>query len=439
MLENIVKARGYIVFIVGLIIAFSLVIWIERASGTMLIARSPAIEPSADIALRPAPRSLTEEELEWGRIAWKYFEINTDPGTGLVDSVAAYPAATMWDTGSYLLALLAARDLEIISRQEFDRRVTQALSSLERIDLFDGVLPNKSYSTRTLAMVDYTNVTTGRGIGWSAIDISRLLVSFNVIAWHFPEHTQEVTRVISRWDTRRLAGGGEFFGGKVLANGQTAVVQEGRLGYEQYAAKTFTLMGLDATAALAYARHLAFVGIYGIDVPYDDRNPKLYGAHNYVVSEPYVLDGLEFGWDAVSRELAWRVFRAQEARFRATGRVTAATEDHIDKAPYFVYNTIYSDGRSWNAITDTGADASAFRAVSVKAAFAWRALYECAYSRKLLQTVLPLRDPARGWFSGVYEVDGKPNKALNTNTNAVVLESLAFMKRGPVIRYRQVD
>jgi Protein of unknown function (DUF3131) len=50
--------------------------------------------------------------------------------------------------------------------------------------------------------------------------------------------------------------------------------------------------------------------------------------------------------------------------------------------------------------------------------------------------VADLNDPERGWFAGRYEATGKPNKSVNGNTNAVILESLAYIRKGSLVRYR---
>ena len=41
------------------------------------------------------------------RTAWKYFENNYQPDTGLVNAVNDYPSTTMWDTASYMGGLMA--------------------------------------------------------------------------------------------------------------------------------------------------------------------------------------------------------------------------------------------------------------------------------------------------------------------------------------------
>jgi hypothetical protein len=258
-----------------------------------------------------------------------------------------------------------------------------------------------------------------------------------VLVRQYPAHAGAARKVIGAWNTAHLTRAGELLGARVDANSATELVQEGRLGYEQYAAKSFSLMGLDASVSSDYQRQIAHVNVYGVEIAHDRRIPSLFGAQNYVISEPYVLDGLEFGWDSSSRELAWRVYSAQQRRFERTGVLTAVTEDHIDQKPYFVYNTVFSNGRVWNTTTDTGDDASAFRTLSVKAAFGWYALFDTAYSRKLVDGVAALNDPQRGWYAGLYEATGKPNMSVNANTNAVVLESLAFIAKGPFIRYRE--
>ncbi|MBK4735403.1 DUF3131 domain-containing protein [Noviherbaspirillum pedocola] len=444
MTSPIVKARSTIAFVAALLVATLLAVWIERQSavGEREAAkhrpgRVAVVQSSPDLPSLPAPRALTDREREWAVIAWRYFERNTDAQTGLVNSVQDYPAATMWDTASYLLALIAAQKIDVIDTAQFNARMDQALRSLARMPLYRDVLPNKSYDTSSLAMADYSGKPAPNGIGWSALDIGRLLVALDIVALQYPEHAEAVTRVVSRYDLPRVRSHGSLVGTSLAADGSARELQEGRLGYEQYAAAGYALYGIDMRDALDYRPHLSWVDVYGIHVPVDDRDPKEFGARNFVVSEPYVLDGLEFGWDSVTQELAWRVYRAQQERFRKTGVPTAVTEDHLDRAPYFAYNAVYSDGRAWNTITENGESLPELRTLSVKAAFGWHALYQSEYSTRLIDAVAGLNDPERGWYAGKYEAGGAPNRSLNANTNAVVLESLAYMAQGRLLGLRK--
>jgi hypothetical protein len=72
----------------------------------------------------------------------------------------------------------------------------------------------------------------------------------------------------------------------------------------------------------------------------------------------------------------------------------------------------------------------------VKAAFGWHALLRTEYTAKLVEKVAPLHEPGKGWYAGLYEATGQPNRALAANTNAVVLESLAYIARGRLLQYR---
>lgn len=428
--DGLLAARAHVVFLLGLASALALVVAIER----------PRLAPVASDAVRalgPVPRTatapLTPTERNWAAIAWRYFERNTQPATGLVNSVDGYPAASMWDIGSALLATVAAERLGLLSRGELDARLGRALTSLASLPLFDDALPNKSYDTATLTPVNYDGTPAPRGVGWSAIDLGRMLVAFDAIVWGYPELTPQVRAVLARWRLDRLTRDGLLIGARVGADQRTELLQEGRLGYEQYAARALALLGADVDVASRYDANLAYVEVEGIGVPGDARTAARYGAHTYVLSEPYLLDGLELGWDRDSEALAYRVYRAQEARHERTGVLTAVSEDHIDRPPYFVYNAVAADGRPWAAITDSGADASPHRSLSTKAAFGWWALLDTPYAVELLRAVASSYDPERGWYAGVYEQDRAPNTAVAANTNAVILESLAYRQFGPLL------
>jgi hypothetical protein len=431
--QGLINARSHIIFILGLIAAFGLVFMLETAQFEVKSPNQGEITLSTNIP-QPLNGDLTEEEKQWAKIAWTYFQKNYQPETGLVDSVEKYPVSTMWDTASYLMAIISAYRLEIIDTKEFDERLEKVLQTLSQLTLFDGQLPNKAYNTMTLQMVTLKNTVTERGIGWSAIDIGRILVPLNIITWNYPKFIPEVRAIITRWQLQKVLKDGELYGANVdAATGNTVYVQEGRLGYEEYSAKSFNLLGLDVSKSNNYKDYLSYIDIYGIQIPIDKRNPEQFNAHNYVVSESYILDGLEYGWDYISREFAYRVYSAQEERFKDTGKVTAVSEDNINGDPYFVYNTVYTDGKTWNAITEEGVDASKFKTISTKAAIGWSVLYQSPYRETLLGAIKQLYDPEKGWYSGVFEESLQPNDALTANTNAIILEALCFKKFGRLL------
>lgn len=475
--HNLLKARSHLVFLTGLILSFSVVIMLELwepedtllrqalhksketfisvgRNGDKLVVR-PFIKPSENRPDFVAPKRLTALERKWAVTAWNYFDNNYQPETGFVNSTDYYPSTTLWDLSSYLLGMISAHQLGIVSDNTFYERTNKLLDSLAKIELFNDQLPNKVYDTRTLAMVDYGNNPVEQGIGWSALDIARFMVPLHLLSRTYPEFTHALSRVTQRWDLAAMFSEGNMMGARPLvveadepaasAEADSAVdaamaplqverVQEGRLGYEEYAAKAVMLEGWDVSVAAQYDDNLKFVSIFGIDVATDARDPEIYDAHNYVVTEPYVLDGLEFGWDAISTELAWRIHEVQRQRYEKTGILTAVSEDNIDQPPHFVYNTIFTGGKAWNTITEDGEDASEFATLSTKAAFGLYVLFESDYSRKLMNQLYALHDAERGWYSGIYEASGETNGIITANTNGIILESLAFRQFGPLLK-----
>lgn len=431
-------ARGNIVFIIGLLLAFTIVINLEKMdTGEFELVKTDKISITNDKSINDSYRPLTADEREWAKIAWSYFENNTIEETGLVNSVDGYQASTLWDTSSYILGLISAAKLEIIEFEEFDRRVRKVLETFSVIPLFDDQLPNKSYNTSSVEMVTYTNRSTQRGIGWSAIDIGRVMVPLNILVWQYPAYTPLVNNILNHWQLSKVIRDAEMVGTDLDDLGNTIYLQEGRLGYEEYAAKSLSLIGLDVSTALNYEEFLKFHNIYDIEVGVDIRSPDRFGALNYVVSEPYILDGVEYGFDEKSKELAKRIYRVQHARYVETGQLTAVSEDNIDRPPYFVYNTIYADGKKWNAVTEAGEDASEFRSISTKTVFGLHALFDTDYTQELMDTITNNHDPERGWYSGIYETSGEPNRALTANTNGIILEALHYIQEGPLLSIHQ--
>ncbi|MBC7474026.1 MAG: DUF3131 domain-containing protein, partial [Candidatus Sericytochromatia bacterium] len=331
------------------------------------------------------------------------------------------------------MALISARRLNIISSEKFDARMSKILITLSSLPLFDNELPNKSYNTSYVKMVDYSNKNTKKGIGWSAIDLSRLIASLYTILLNYPKHDTEVKAILTKYKYNKMIKNGQFYGASIGKDKNNIYLQEGRLGYEQYAAKAFNLLGFEVNKSLDYETNLKFIDVYSLQVPADSRDEKL-GGHNYVISEPYILDGLEFGWDQHSAEFANMVYQAQEERYKKENILTAVTEDNLDRSPYFVYNTVYSDGKVWNCIDSNGKDASKFKSISTKAVFGWHSLYGTKYTDLLMDKIKNNYDPKKGWYSGIYEKDSTPNKSITCNTNAIILESLSYKQFGKLAK-----
>lgn len=395
---------------------------------------------------------LNERELRAAKVAWHYFEKFTQETTGLANSVGNYPSTTMWDTASYIAGAVAAYEICLIEKPEFDRRMTQLLTTIKGLDLFRKEMPNKVYHTKTGAKVDYTN-KPGE-IGFSALDIGRFLVWMRILKNRYPHLANTVDSVMLKWDfSNTIDSEGLMFGAYVdKETGETVYAQEGRLGYEEYAAKGFALWGFKPLLAHR-AEPFLTASIFGIQVPYDGRDPRVFHSQNYVVTESYLQDGLELGFDLPHddtspdwlhsdgwrAEFADRIYQVQENRWRRTGFMTARSEHNVKGPPYFTYDTIFSDGYPWNTVTPRGDYVPDHAAVAAKAALGLWALWETEYTEVLYDAIIELYDPENGMYEGLYE-RGQGRVAIYTaNNNGIILTSLLHKVQGTILTPYQGD
>jgi hypothetical protein len=377
----------------------------------------------------PAP--LTAAEKAYAQTAWQYFENNRQPQTGLINAADSYPSGTLWDQGNYVSALNAALWLGLIEASEFDQQLTAFLTGLKALPLFEETLPNKVYNSATGEMVDYGNQPTTRGLGWSALDIGRMLTALHIVRTCHPQYAAAIESVVAAWQLDKSIADGMLYGATVLADGKTQRVQEGRLGYEEYAARGYGLWGFDAPEALKLTP-MKSVKLEGVSISVDSRDFATTDANNYVVSESYILEGIEFGLNDSLSSAAQSLLTAQENRFKRTGKLTAVSEDNIDQPPHFLYNTAYANGQDWAVITDKNQAYPQLRTLSTKAAFGWHYLFpDHAYAQQVFAVAKDLQDPdGKGFYAGQYESNEQPNKILTGNTNGLILEILYYKARG---------
>lgn len=407
---------------------------IARADATSWSLQGTPIPPEQLSAAQtpyaaPGAGTLTEAELATARTAWQYFKTNWNEKTGLVNAVDNFASITMWDQAAAMAALVSARELNLVSEAEFDSKMTTTLKTLASLPLYKKELPNKVYNAKTLLPVNYGKLDQREEIGWSALDLGRMALWLKIIGAKYPQFKAQTEAVWSHWKTDRLVKEGQMYG-TAIVKGKEQLNQEGRLGYENYAAYGLKLWGLNVDKALDYKANVAYVNLYGKGVPYDKRDFANSEANNYVLSEPFILDGIETGFQSLPKPFADRVLAAQEARYQATKQLTAVTEDNLDRAPYFVYATLFANGQPWTTITPEPKEYNQLRFLSAKAAIGWHVLYANDYTQKLFKFVNTKLKTEKGWYNGFYESLNEPNKALTANNNGVILESLLYRKVG---------
>ncbi|MEP3032709.1 MAG: DUF3131 domain-containing protein, partial [Pseudoruegeria sp.] len=380
------------------------------------------------------------------RVAWHYFEKFTQETTGLANSVGNFPSTTLWDTASYMSGLVAAYELCIIEKPMFDDRIFRLLTTIKGLKLFRGELPNKVYHTKTGEQVDYTN-KPGE-IGFSALDIGRFLVWMRILKNRYPYLGNTIDSVLLKWDFQNAIDSEGLLVGAYVdkETGETVYAQEGRLGYEEYAAKGFALWGFRPVLAHR-AEPFLTASIFGVQVPYDGRDPRIFHSQNYVVTESYLQDGLELGFDLPHddsspeglhsdgwrAEFADRIYQVQENRWRQTGFMTARSEHNVKGPPYFTYDTIFSDGYPWNTVTPRGDFSPDHAAIASKAAMGLWALWDTEYTDELFEAIIELYDPENGMYEGLYERGQGKIEIFTANNNGIILASLLHKVQGPLL------
>jgi hypothetical protein len=388
---------------------------------------------------------LTPDEQKKAAIAWRYFVNNTQPSTGLVNAADGFPSTTIWDSGSAIAAIVSAAELGIIPRAEGLARLDKLITTVGALPLVRGKHPNKAYNTLTGQASNYSN-QPGE-IGTSAIDIARMLIWLKLAGQRFPEVAAKANAIPARWHLAELVRDGYLYGTAIGPNGSIQHLQEGRLGYEEYAAKGFALWGFNAKLARR-PQPYGLIKLYGVSLPFDGRDPRELGAHNYVVTESYALDGFEFGWDepedktsdAFTHTSGWiarsaqNMYLAQQRRFEKTRIFTARTEHQLLGPPYFVYDTLFSDGQPWVTITEDGKSVPESAAVALKGAFGLWALWKTPYTDQLMLYVRNSFDPDKGWYEGVFENGNGSIKQFTANNNGIILETLLYKRDGKLLR-----
>ena len=367
------------------------------------------------------------------KTAWAYVRRNSSTTSGLVRALDNWEYVTIWDIASAIAAIHSANGLGIITDAEYRRRIDLVLATLEKMPLYENVAYNKTYGARTGRMVDRAQVVSATGYGWSALDMGRFLVWMKIIAENDATARPAVERIVARLDLARMVADGYLRGGNIDINTkQHLEYQEGRVGYEQYAALGYSFWGAQVGNALDFALNARPTEVLGFRILGDKRGDDM------VTSEPYVMAGLEVGWtNPTWEEQARNVLAAQQERFRKTGLVTMVSEDAVPLPPaHFYYYGVLREDQQFVVQAPGGPVSNQFpRWVSVKAAFGWHALFPSDYTWKALQTVRPAGASGRGWTAGVFERSKRATPSFNLNTAALVLEAAYFAQRNcPLIR-----
>ncbi|ADO48824.1 DUF3131 domain-containing protein [[Enterobacter] lignolyticus] len=431
--QNLLRARSYLAVMIGFLIASGVVLYVE----THMPQSKPVqneLTLSHDFPDLPEPRALTLNEAIWARIAWQYFVNNTQPA-GLVNSIDKQPYSTMWDTGNYLIAMISAERLGIISHHELNDRMRSVLSALSALPLTDGKLPAVYYHAQQLIRLRSLDHNESQP-DWSAVDISRLLMSLNISAWLYPEHAPAIQQLTRRWRFDALFVQREPKKSLSLREPKTwqLISQDNRqsYGYQLYALNSLRRTSILAGSVLSApfpSQHI--ISIDGVNIPYDGLVNIGKLDHPVVSNLPFLLTGLEVGFDINSAEMSWRIMKVQESRYKSTGDLAWMGTDYEERLPRFENDTLAH--RPPAAIDKTRREVSnTALQLSTRSVFSWYALFRTPWNTMMRQRSAALFEPGRGWYDGIVSGSQQRSNIISATTNAAVLESLVYLSQGPL-------
>ncbi len=362
-----------------------------------------------------------ERYMEDAKIAWGYFQRWTDKKTGLCPATVNFSpgneelhkAVTMWDVGSHINALIAAYDLKLVTKTQFQRAVKK-------------ILPNIAGRRSQGRLLPQGWIATDR-IKWGTkdfdgCDAGRLMAALYNLDSH-PAAQDKAAKIVAAWDLR-----------DVVIDGVIYSVQQGELETtfrshcSHYAAWAFRTWGIEVRSP-----YEVFDGVSNAD---GKMAVLEVGGHiGPMGAEPLLLEAIELGMSAESAYLADVLFAAQLEEYDDTGRLTCVSEGPIDRAPWFTYQGIQFDapGRVWATDTVAGLDehrSPEFReknaVISSKGAYLWAAYKDHSYCDMLVEYVREKARSSNGFSSSIYQSTGKATSTYaDINTNAIILQSIA--------------
>ncbi|NEY91747.1 DUF3131 domain-containing protein [Tabrizicola oligotrophica] len=388
----------------------------------LLLARAKVLQPAS----QPGPLAPNDRAafLEDARAAWGYFEANTVARTGLCPATAVtapgsdagFLGVSMWEVGSHLNALIAAVDLGLLSDDAFSQRVDPILATVERESRKRLVLPPETI-----------DAISGKGTTrFNSYDCGRLLIALHRLASHRLA-PKGIAELVASWSFSEV-----IRNRRLHSYRDRMLIDDFRSNYAHYAVSGMRLWGLDVASPLDDIAKLGSADA-------EERLLALTSSFGLLAAEPSFLHLLELQDSPTSSFLADCVDSLQRRLANEIGQAVAPSESPLDKSPWFTYQGFdlrrlddpwrvefgaKSDDIRWNGKLES------LKATSTKAAYLWHALRPNAHSLHLLRSLRAKARHDTGFDSAVYVASQTPTMGYSDlNTNAVILQSIAYMLR----------
>ena len=362
--------------------------------------------------------SQTDQWVDWARIAWRYFQptVAVNPTTGLHYAVSTWHYFTDWDLARYIIAIIHAEKLGIVSTGGSwgaDYRINMILNFLQTRKLRSDGLPYWAYSADDPSRIDFSGST-------NAADTGGLLVALHLLKQSRPTLASTINSVVERCRSayqthllknKRLIGTSNYYG--------------------YYAAQGFNFFGFDVSDALQDMQRLQTAPTVTV---YDVALPK-----TNTLCEPFLHGILELNLNGLFKDFAQRAYLAQERRYTRDGKLTAFTEGQYDVSsyPYIFEFILHGSGETWIIYYYDAETQSLVRipttvtpVVYAKACFGLHAIYRTAYTQTLVNTVLTTQSD-KGFREGVYEGQTHIVDRLTDKTNSMIISVAYYATHKP--------
>jgi hypothetical protein len=360
--------------------------------------------------------------LEDARTAWRYFERFTHPQTGLCPATVNFApgggnihkAVTMWDVGSQINGLIAARRIGLIDQKDFRHAITRILPQIRGRNSQDRLLPQGWI---------VTDRHKWGNKNFDGSDAGRLMSALDCLRRYDDSFEAQLDKITSAWDLD-----------KVILNGEMHSITDGVLHSSyvshsaHYSALAFRRWGLTVNSPYEVGAGLS---VHDGQMALLEAVAKI----GLIGAEPLLLEAMELGMSPESKHLADMLFIAQLEEFQETGQLVCVSEGPLDVEPWFSYQGLQLDAPKRTWAIDTVGQESEYRqpdfwrshqVISCKAAFLWAAYQPHSYSERLVNYVRARARTKNGYAASIFSQSQRATEFYSDiNTNAVILQAVA--------------
>ena len=347
--------------------------------------------------------SQREYWLSMAETAWQFYQPDraVNSQTGLHNAAIGWPYFTEWDLGTYIQAIIDARELGLIQNDGpwgFNSRIEKILHFLQNRQLTSNNVPYNAYDSRS-----------GQPYGDSptfCIDEGKLYLALYNLKTSQPDLAQIIDNVVKVRHNNT-----EIIPDPLVWVGNTDM-------YTYYASIAFKSFGFSGWENMSSQIINCIVSqenvtTYGIQLP---------KAH--ICNEPLLLSFFETNSSIEANfiSLLSRINSAQEQRYAATGKYTAFAEGNTNLSdPTYVYEYVVdADGSTWKVKPEITPIAY------LKVAVAFYAIYGTEYNKNLVEHIRnALSSSSDGFQDGVAE-DGRSASNVVDRTNGLILAATRY-------------